>query len=289
MAWKFDKAGKASLVFAAAWVALGVQADDGSRFSEGIGYYVGIDSRVTFPSGTYAGQVNPNVGRLSFLFDHGDHYHGIGTYSLSGPAGAPVVEPTNANNRIPELYSRTGGDTDAIRLLPGSGAFAGGWASAVLPEGTATHDYSHLGVASVQSLNGLSPMADVLFHSSGDRWSALYQNVSVGLKLVSATPGLKLAAGGMMDIFGGGNTFTLGASDSFEFKPTYYVGAGAAAGVYTAQFQLVNLGSNLNARDGGNFYIDVSVPAIPEPGTWAMLAAGLLFVAVRARRAAASA
>lgn len=260
-------------------------ADEGSRHGEGIGFYVGIDSRVVLPSGTYAGQMNPNAGRLSLLFDHGDHFHGIGTYSLSGPADAPITLPTNSNNRIPETYT----GLTSIPLQMGSGAFAGTWASKVLPNSEPAYEYSHLGIASIQSLDGLSPLADVLFHSSGDRWSAHYQNTTVALKLMSATAGLKVAAGGMMDIFGGSDTFTMGPSGGFEFMPTYYVDAGAAPGIYSAQFMLVNLGRNADARSGGTFYLDFSVPTpVPEPGTWALFGVGLLALTWMGRRRSAS-
>jgi hypothetical protein len=271
---------------AGALIAFAAQADEGSRWDDGIGFYVGIDSRITFPSGTYAGQYNPNAGRLTLLFDHGNHFHGIGTYSLSGPASAPVTLPTSTNNRIPETYTGLA----SIPLHKGSGAFAGTWVSKVLPDTDPAHEYSYLGIASIQSLDGLSPMADVLFHSSGDRWSAHYQNNSVALKLLSATPGLKVAAGGMMDIFGGGDTYKLGPGDSFEFLPTYYVDQGASPGLYSAKFMLVNLGSNANARPGGEFHFDFSVPTpVPEPGTWALFGAGLLALAWTARRRAGSA
>ena len=276
---------KGALVALVGLVGLGgtwpAWADGGSRHDEGIGFYVGIDTRITVPSGTYKDRAEPNAGRLTFLFDHGDHFHGIGAYSLSGPADAPTILPTNTNNRIPETYT----SLSSIPLQQGSGAFAGSWVSQVLPDSDPAHEYSHLGIASIQSLNDLSAEADVLFHSSGDRWSAQYRNTTVALKLLSATPGLKVAAGGAMDIFGGGDTYTLGPSGNFEFLPTYYVAAGAAPGVYTAQFMLVNQGSNANARDSGYFYLDFSVPTpVPEPGTWALFGLGLLALTWMGRR-----
>jgi hypothetical protein len=162
--------------------ALPALAAEGARFDHGIGYYVAIDTNFVIASGPYAGLTNPNAGRLTLLLDHGDHFHSIGAYSLTGSAAAPVVQPTNANNRLPETYTRTGSDSDAIPLVEGSGSFAGTWASRVLPESAATHAYSHLGIASVQSLHGLSAAADVLFNSSGRRWSADFTGVTVGLR-----------------------------------------------------------------------------------------------------------
>ena len=273
-------------VLVSACAASAASAADLSRADEGISLYVGIDTRLFIPTGTFAGQVNPNAGRLTMLLDHGNHFHGIGIYSLSGTAAAPVTMPTSTNNRIPEPHTGLG----SIPLQMGSGAFAGTWASAVLPSSEPTYEYSHLGIASIQTLDGLSPAANVLFHSSGDRYNADFQTTTVALKLVAATAGLKVAAGGMMDIFGGSDTYALGSSGNFTFKPTYYVDAGAAPGVYSAQFKLVNLGSNVNVRESGNFYLDFSVPTtpVPEPGTWVLFGAGLLGLAWLSRRRSAS-
>lgn len=76
------------------------------RHDEGIGFYVGLDGLATVASGTYAGLSNPNADRLTLLFDHGNHFHGIGAYSYTGSAMVPDVLSTNANNRIPEVSSR---------------------------------------------------------------------------------------------------------------------------------------------------------------------------------------
>ncbi len=267
-------------------LSVSVQASEGSRWSEGIGFYVGVDSQSVIASGTFAGLANPNANRLTLLLDHGNHYHGIGSYSYSGTAQAPVVQSTNANNRLPELYSRTDEASSALALKQGGGAMAGKWVSSVLPEGTPAADYSYLGMASVQSLDGLSSEADVLFHSSRDRWSADFNGVKVGLKLESASAGLKVANGNALDIFGGGSVYEIGSSKSFTFLPTFYVDQGAAAGTYSAQFSLVNLGTNNNVRQGGSYYIDFAVPTapVPEPQTWALLGAGLLAIGMLQRR-----
>lgn len=267
-------------------VATSAHADGAVRGDEGIGYYIGIDGLTTIASGTFAGLANPNAGRLTWLFDHGDHYHGIGAYSYTGTAGAPVVKATNANNRLPELSTRVDAATSAIALKPGSGAWAGSWVSQVLPEGAPAHEYSLLGAASTQSLNGLSPAADVLFNSSGGRWNDTASGVIVALKLESVTAGLKVAAGGNNDVFAGGvgSLYVLGDAGSAAFNPVFHVDGNAAPGVYTAQFSLVNIGSNTAVRDGGTFFYDFSVTAVPEPSSYALMMAGLLGVGFIARR-----
>lgn len=259
---------------------------DGQRWDEGIGYFVGIDTLSTVASGTFAGLANPNAGRLTWLFDHGDHFHSIGAYSYTGTASAPVVNTTNANNRIPELYTRTNDSNNAIPLMQGSGLFSGSWASGVLPASTATHDYSHLGVASIQSLDNVDAGSEVLFHSSNNRWNASFQGVTVGLQLLSSTPGLKVAVGNALDVFGAGSVYALGSSVSFAAAPVFYLDGSAADGIYSAQFQLVNLGSNPNVRQSGTFSYDFRVAQpIPEPSTWLTLVAGLMAItALTSRR-----
>ncbi|MFT7724246.1 MAG: all3515 family Zur-repressed PEP-CTERM protein [Roseateles sp.] len=268
-------------------IALPAHANSAVRGDEGIGFYIGIDGQATLASGTFAGQANPNAGRLTWLLDHGDHYHGIGTYSYTGTAAAPVVMPTNANNRLPEPSSRVNDATSAIALQAGTGAWSGSWVSQVLPAGAPAHAYSLLGAASTQSLNGLSPDADVLFNSSGGRWSGSASGVTVALKLESVTAGLKVAAGGNADIFAGGvgSLWVLGDFETLAFDPVFHVDGQAAPGVYSAQFSLVNLGSNTAVGNGGTFSYDFAVAApVPEPSGLALMLAGLLGVGLLARR-----
>ncbi|MCY7316710.1 MAG: all3515 family Zur-repressed PEP-CTERM protein [Rubrivivax sp.] len=251
-----------------------------------MGQYIGIETLRTIGSGTSAGLANPNAMRLTWLYDHGDHFHSIGAYSYSGTAAAPVVNATNANNRLPDPYTRTTPANSAILLAAGSGAFAGSWASAVLPSSAPGYEYSHLDVVSIQSLNDMTPAADVLFDRSNKRWNASFQGVSVGVQLVTATPGLRVAFGSALDLFASSSVLALGSSNAMQQMPVFDVDASAADGSqYAAQFMLVNLGSNTNVREGGNFYVDFQVAQpVPEQAAWMTLLAGLAVVTGVAKR-----
>lgn len=277
------------VALAALGLSLSVHAADPVRDSEGIGYYIGIDSLATLTSGTFAGLANPNYNRLTFLWEHGTHFHGIGAYSYTGSADAPVVNGSSGNNRIPEVGARIDPLPGTLALNAGAGEFAGKWVSSPLGDDVAHQAYSHLGVSSIQSLAGGTPgsITEALFDSSAQRWNAALDGVQVALKLEYITPGLKVAANGDMDLFDSGNLHLLGDGNAFDFLPTFWVDATAAAGTYTAQFSLVNLGSNTAVRDSGTFYIDFAVPApVPEPTTWAMLLGGLFMLGWIARRRA---
>jgi hypothetical protein len=257
-------------------LAPAAHADEGVRHDQGIGFYVGVDGRATFPTGIYAGQANPNFNRLTYLFDHGDHFHGIGAYSLTGDPPGTILD-TNSNNRIPETYT----GLPPTQLAPGTGAWSGTWRTSLAGDA----EYRFLGIASIQSLAGYpaGSAESILYSSSGARWNASFENVLVGLQLVSISPGLHVGSETQMDIFGGGDTYALGDSGSLEFMPVFWTGAGAAAGTYSAELRLVNLGANTAVLDGGRFYVDFAVP-VPEPQTYLLLIAGLVLVATIARK-----
>lgn len=273
--------------FVAGLMAVGLHnaahAADGVRWDEGIGYYAGVDGLQTIASGTYAGLANPNHGRLTFLLDHGDHFHGLGAYSYTGPASDARVVPTNANNRVPELYARTSADNSALGLVAGTGVWSGQWVST--SAGSAVNaDYGHLGLASIQSLTLEGTAGQVLHGSSSGRWGQALPDVVIGLRLESASPGLKVAIGDNMDVFADGAVHVLGDSRSFQALPIFHVGQGMASGIYSASFSLVNLGSNVSVRDSGVFHLDFAVPAVPEPQTWAMLLAGMAVLLGKVRQ-----
>lgn len=248
-----------------------------SRHDEGIGFYIGYDSLATVASGTYAGLSNPNMNRLTLLLDHGEHFHGIGTYSYSGPAGAPDVLSTNVNNRIPEISSNEA----PLVLAPGSGLYAG-----TLRTEVGSSEYSYLGIASIQSLSGhaAGSAEDVLFRSSNNRWSGQLNNTDIALRLVESTAGLHVGTETTKDIFASSDVFGLGAGNSLEFEPVYWVDGTAPSGTYSATFELLNTQTGSAIKDSGTFHFDFAVSPVPEPGTYAMLIAGLLVVTSMARR-----
>lgn len=256
-------------------------AQAGVRHDEGIGFYIGLDGRMTIPSGGYAGLPEANAGRLTLLLDHGDHFHGIGTYSYAGPAPHPAARDTNANNRIPEISSGEPG----LSLSAGSGIYSGRLRSSV-----GDSEYSYLGMASLQSLSGFAPGSDetILFNSSGGRWNGSLAGVTVGLKLLSASAGLTIGTESLTNLFSVSDTILLGAGSAWTFKPVYSIANGAAPGTYSAEFQLVNLNPLSNIGDSGRFYFDFAVAAapVPEPEAYAMMLCGLGLIGLGLHRRA---
>lgn len=248
-----------------------------SRHDEGIGFYIGYDGLSTLTSGMYAGLSNPNSNRLTLLLDHGNHFHGIGTYSYTGPTASPAILSTNTNNRIPEISSKE----EPLPLAQGNGIYAD-----TLRTNVSSSEYSYLGIASIQSLanHPSGSMEDVLFQSSNNRWSDQLNDGEIGLRLVESTPGLHIGTETTKDVYAGSEIFTLGAGNDFEFKPVYWVDTAAPAGIYSATFELLNTETGSSILDSGTFHFDFNVSPIPEPRTYAMFLAGLLLAGSIVRR-----
>lgn len=246
-------------------------------------FYVGVDGRAKV---TYGGQSrdNPNLGRLTFLYEHGDHFHGIGSYSLTGDPNSPTILDTNGNNRIPELFT----GQEPLRLTQGTGAFAG----RRITQATPGVEYSDLEMRSIHDLTGFPPGSpeDILFNSSSGRWTGSLAGSEIALELVSITAGLQVAdASGNVILTNPGDQFVItppaGDGTAFSFLPVLFTDLAAPLGAFTAEFRLLDLGT-----DGGRTpfaasgRFGITVQAVPEPSTLAAMAAGAVPVALVALR-----
>lgn len=239
----------------------------GSAAQASVGtFYVGVDDADTVSFGAYAGLPNTNEDRLTFLFYHGDHFHGIGTHSYTGPAGSPTPSDTNSNNRIPEGYT----GLDPLSLLPGTGNFAGTYRSGLPSTLEQDEEYGDLTLRNVHSLDGVD---DVIYNSSGGRWNSSFDSAHIHMVLLNATPGLKIAFGNSpTDSLPVGGDLHLGdGNEMFELLPTFWVDDNAPIGsTYTAEFALSDLSGTYG--NSGRFFIDFQV--VPEPASLALLGLG---------------
>lgn len=252
-------------------------------------YFVGVDGWATIPTGTYAGQPNPNFGRLTLLLAHytpgTEHYHPIGIWSYAGDPANPQVVDTNTNNRLPELYQRPTGQ-EYIYLYPGSGAFSGFYRSGII-RNPALEEYSNLLMQPTTVLaSSTDPAVQRLYNSSGGRWTGLLGDARIGLRVVDITPGLRITLEDGTPILAAvGNVYEIGAGDLFAFSPVFSVDANAPVQVYSASFQLIDLNNTLGyrpLRDSGIFHFDFY--PVPEPSTMAVLGMGVVGMWLYRRR-----
>lgn len=243
-------------------------------------FYTGVDSLGTLTSGDYTGLPNPNQGRLTMLLNHGDHFHGIGTYSYTGPADSSTVIPTSTNNRIPEISSAE----DPLPLSPGTGLYAGALANHPGPS-----EYSDIAFNSMNQLDGFGAGAPetILFQSSAGRWNTSLTGSQIALELLSITPGLNVGTMLSTNIFAGPNsTYLLGDGSGFEFVPVFWTDTGVLPGTYSVTMRLVDLQTSPSAAlPSGEFSFDFAVAApVPEPGTALLTGMGLTALGIFSRR-----
>jgi hypothetical protein len=208
-----------------------------------VNLYVGIDSRATLPSGVYAGQPNPNQGRLSLLYAHGypygqfngNHYHAIGVYSYTGDATSPEINDTSAGNAIPEVYT----DLPGVQLVPDAE-----WPGKLISRKT-RELYSDMRFRSVHSLSsfGVGSSEYIMFHSSGGTRTEPLTGALIALELVGKSPGLQIAdSQGHPILQSPGDRQAIGHGDDpdFEYLPVFWVEKDAAPGDYHAELRLVD-------------------------------------------------
>ncbi len=246
----------------------------------GAGYMIGFDGLETLTSGVYAGQANPNFGRLTLLFNHGNHFHAIGAYSLTGLADAPTVESTNGNNRLPEISSLQA----PLTLTVGTGAYAG----KLVSTGNDALEYGDLRVVAYDVLLDAEPGSaeEILANSSSGRYRSSLAGVNVGLQLVSVTDGLRLGGLDNPELFDVGSTIQISTGAGLDFTPVFWVEPGAAAGTYSATLRFVELDANGAALGlSGFFNVDFAAPApVPVPAAAWLMGSALIPMVIRARR-----
>jgi hypothetical protein len=258
-------------VFRALAIVLAISCLGGTHASaQQHGFYVTVDGRNPLEFGTYLGLDNPNVGRLSLLYAHwneetpaNNHFHGIGTYSYTGPADSPTTIPTNTNNRIPETFTGQA----PLTLKPGTGALAGR-----LISGATDEHFSDLTLYSIHDLDGHAEGHPewYMYNSSGGGYaSTSMAGMNLAIELVSMTPGLYL---GVEQLSNPGDRLAIGGEDALPFEPIFWTHDDAAVGHYAAEFKLVDLSGTY--PDSGTINFDFAV--VPEPNSIALLAmAGL--------------
>lgn len=234
----------------------------------GVGYYISRDANPTLGS-----DPNPNYGRLTFLYNHGNHFHSIGRFG----GGA---------NELPESYQ---GPDARIDLFLGSGDHAGRFVSSYYNDDTPGSEYSDLRIDSIRNLSGFEAGSaeEILFSSSNRRYVSGPENAShplslegslVAFEIVELSSGLNAVVG---DQIGSqvGDLLTLGAGDSLSTLLTFMTDTGVGHFIdMTAVLRLVDLSTG-GTPLGSSGDIRFNLRTTPEPSTYLMFGLGLASVA----------
>jgi MYXO-CTERM domain-containing protein len=245
-----------------------------------VSYYVGVDGRATVPSGTYNGLANPNHNRLTFLYAHTypenptiNHYHSKGVLVHTGPnLGAGTATTVSSSNFLPE------GSAPPLLMQAGSGAYAG----KLVNVPTVGNPFSFLTIEDTGKIAGFAAGSpeDILFNSSGGRWNGSLAGADVHMKLISATAGLFFGSASDPTANPFASPDGVHLEDEFSFSLHPWLNAGAAPGVYTAQFQLEDESGMLG--ESGTFEFRFAV--IPEPSSAALATLAAAAITLRRRR-----
>lgn len=246
-------------------------------------YYIGIDSRTSpasVPAADGGGLYpdNPNLNRLTLLYQHGDHFHGIGVYRYTGSAASPILEDTSSNNRLPEVSVAQ----PPLVLLAGSGVYLGKNTT----QRSIGLEYSNLDVRNVLSLGGkpAGSAEEILLNSSAGRWNKPFAAADIHLELLNvSSPHLKVGTLSNPNALSLGGDVHVGEGEElFSFNPVLWVDAAAPVGNYWAEFRLVDETGAFG--NSGRFFLDVQ--QVPEPGVVGLSVVAVAILAISRRRIA---
>jgi hypothetical protein len=229
------------------WFALGVVLFAASpAAADLVPFYVGRD--------TAAGT---NQGHLTLLFNHGNHFHRLGTFG-------------GVEGRIPEAYL---GD-HAIWMVEGSGAFAGSWVTTPY-EATPTDpsgEYSDLAFRSVNTLLGHGPDdPETILANGGLRYFGDLSGVRLGIELLSLVGDVRLADLAGNTLLGDvGDVFEVGDAGGLSTFRAVIAALAMPGERVEARMRLVDLNGVAGASGAFTF---VAQP-VPEPGSLALFGAG---------------
>ncbi len=257
-----------------ALLALIVSSADAALFS----YYIGVDGQSTIPSGEFAGQPNPNANRLTLLYAHpnesapaSSHYHSKGIYRYQPGSGASPVVEISPSNYLPE------GSNPPLLLVAGSGLYDG----KLVVQQDPGNAFSLITIKGTDDLDGFAAgtVENYLHNSSAGRWTGSLAGSDIHLVLVSISDGLNIGNATSLSVGLLAPDDELHLGDAPDFSPVFWMDAGAAPGIYTADFRLVDEEGLFG--DSGNVQFRFQV--VPEPSS-ALLAGTALLVGLARRR-----
>ena len=252
-------------------------------------WFVGIDTLPTLTGGPFAGQANPNLGKMTLLYGHqypevgspsapSSHFHAKSSVRLyRETVGGPILTSdtavtvnasgviTGMVNFVPESAGLR------IRLGNGSGTFAGKYATGFLGTGTEWEDMTYRPVSWLNR-PGATTAQVATFNTSGGRYTGSVATTRVGLKIESLSSGLEAWLGGVQ--YSTGQVIELGMGD-FATTPVFAastsVGEGVALNASVRLVDLDNLGSSINSGT-----TEFRFATVPEPASMAAIGVGMI-------------